>query len=82
MASAALSPLVMIGGWLAAPDERETATAARQPSLDNAVQLTAALDSPPLRYLSSAALDTPQACKRITQGWEDLVRRVCLNTTR
>jgi polyketide synthase 12 len=46
-----------------------------------AVQLTAALDSPPLLYLSSATLDTPGACKRITLGWEDLVRRVCVNTT-
>jgi AcrR family transcriptional regulator len=47
-----------------------------------AVQLTAALDSPPLLYLSSATLDTPEACKRIIQGWEDLVRRVCLDRTR
>jgi polyketide synthase 12 len=48
-----------------------------------AIQLTAALNGPPLLYLSSAALDTPQTRKRITQGWEDLVRRVCaVNTAR
>jgi polyketide synthase 12 len=48
-----------------------------------AIQLNAALNGPPLLYLSSAALDTPQTRKRITQGWEDLVRRVCaVNTAR
>jgi polyketide synthase 12 len=41
-----------------------------------ALQLTAALDSPLLLYLSNAA-DAPQVCERLGRGWEDLVRRVC-----
>jgi AcrR family transcriptional regulator len=44
-----------------------------------AMQLTAALDGPLLLYLSSDVLaDTAmQASERLSQGWEDLVRRVC-----
>jgi AcrR family transcriptional regulator len=44
-----------------------------------ATQLTAALDGPLLLYLSSAVLTeaTPQVSRRLAQGWEDLVRRVC-----
>jgi polyketide synthase 12 len=41
-----------------------------------ALQLTAALDSPLLLYLSDAA-DSPTLCERLGRGWEDLVRRVC-----
>jgi polyketide synthase 12 len=43
-----------------------------------ATQLTAALDGPPLLYLSSATLtqSAPQACERLARGWEDLVRRI------
>jgi AcrR family transcriptional regulator len=46
-----------------------------------ATQLTAALDSPPLLYLSSATLTqaAPQVCERLARGWEDLVTRVCRN---
>jgi AcrR family transcriptional regulator len=44
-----------------------------------ATQLTAALDGPPLLYVSSAVLteSAPQVSKRLGCGWEDLVRRVC-----
>ena len=44
-----------------------------------ATQLTAALDGPLLLYLSSAVLTeaAPQVSRRLAQGWEDLVRRVC-----
>lgn len=44
-----------------------------------AVQLTAALDGPLLLYLSASDLTEapPQAGERITQGWQDLVERVC-----
>lgn len=44
-----------------------------------AIQLTAALDGPPLLYLSSAALAeaAPEVRERLGHGWEDLVRRVC-----
>ena len=44
-----------------------------------ATQLTAALDGPLLLYLSSAALTeaAPQVSRRLAQGWEDLIRRVC-----
>jgi AcrR family transcriptional regulator len=44
-----------------------------------AVQLTAALDGPLLLYLSAADLTetAPQTSERITQGWQDLVQRVC-----
>jgi AcrR family transcriptional regulator len=44
-----------------------------------AVQLTAALDGPLLLYLSAAGLTetAPQTSERITQGWQDLVQRVC-----
>jgi AcrR family transcriptional regulator len=43
-----------------------------------AIQLTAALDGPPLLYLSSDALDdgAGPVAERFGQGWEDLVRRV------
>ena len=50
------------------------------PDLDIlAIQLTAALDGPLLLYLSSAALTeaAPQVSRRLAQGWEDLIRRVC-----
>ena len=44
-----------------------------------AVQLTAALDGPLLLYLSASDLsqDAPRFGARITQGWQDLVERVC-----
>jgi AcrR family transcriptional regulator len=44
-----------------------------------ATQLTAALDGPLLLYLSSAALAeaAPQIAERLSDGWEDLVWRVC-----
>ena len=44
-----------------------------------AVQLTAALDGPLLLYLSAADLTEAagQTAERITQGWQDLMRRVC-----
>jgi polyketide synthase 12 len=44
-----------------------------------AIQLTAALDGPPLLYLSAATLAdaAPQLSERLGQGWEDLVQRVC-----
>ena len=43
-----------------------------------ATQLTAALDGPPLLYLSSDVLDdgAGPVAERLGQGWEDLVRRV------
>jgi polyketide synthase 12 len=50
------------------------------PDLDVlAVQLTAALDGPLLLYLSASDLTeaAPQTSERITQSWQDLVRRVC-----
>ena len=44
-----------------------------------ATQLTAALDGPPLLYLSAATLTEAagQITGRLTRGWADLVRRVC-----
>jgi AcrR family transcriptional regulator len=44
-----------------------------------AVQLTAALDGPLLLYLSAADLTeaASQIGKRMAQGWQDLVERVC-----
>jgi AcrR family transcriptional regulator len=44
-----------------------------------AVQLTAALDGPLLLYLSASDLTEPaqMTAERITQGWQDLVQRVC-----
>jgi polyketide synthase 12 len=44
-----------------------------------ATQLTAALDGPPLLYLSSETLaaDAARICERLGQGWQDLVERVC-----
>src|ERR1700679_107193 len=44
-----------------------------------AIQLTAALDGPLLLYLSASDLADAAAPtgERITQGWQDLVRRVC-----
>jgi AcrR family transcriptional regulator len=56
----------------------------RQMSLDTAdltmlaVQLTAALDGPPLLFLSAADL-TPatEPAERIARSWQDLVQRVC-----
>jgi AcrR family transcriptional regulator len=44
-----------------------------------AVQLTAALDGPLLLYLSASDLTEAAAPtgERITQGWQDLVQRVC-----
>jgi AcrR family transcriptional regulator len=47
-----------------------------------ATQLTAALDGPPLLYLSSATLTrtAPQVAERLGRGWEDLVQRVCART--
>jgi len=43
-----------------------------------AVQLTAALDGPPLLYLSTADLTAaPPAAERIARSWQDLVQRVC-----
>jgi AcrR family transcriptional regulator len=49
------------------------------PDLDMlAVQLTAALDGPPLLYLSTSDLTAaPQATERIARSWQDLVQRVC-----
>jgi AcrR family transcriptional regulator len=46
-----------------------------------ATQLTAALDGPPLLYVSSAVLteSAPEVGERLARGWEDLVRRVCLS---
>jgi AcrR family transcriptional regulator len=56
----------------------------RQMSLDAAdlnmlaVQLTAALDGPPLLYLSASDLTAaPQPAERIARSWQDLVLRVC-----
>jgi AcrR family transcriptional regulator len=45
-------------------------------------QLAAALDGPPLLYLSSEALaeSAPQVAERLGQGWEDLIRRICPGT--
>jgi AcrR family transcriptional regulator len=40
-----------------------------------AVQLTAALDAPLLLYLSGTE-DSPRLAERLSQGWEDLARRV------
>jgi AcrR family transcriptional regulator len=44
-----------------------------------AVQLTAALDGPPLLYLSASDLthSASQTAERIGQSWQDLVQRVC-----
>ena len=44
-----------------------------------AMQLTAALDGPLLLYLSASDLAgaSAQTGERITQGWQDLVQRVC-----
>jgi polyketide synthase 12 len=44
-----------------------------------AVQLTAALDGPLLLYLSASDLTEPaqMTAERITQGWQDLIQRVC-----
>ena len=44
-----------------------------------AVQLTAALDGPPLLYLSASDLTAaaPQFTERIARSWQDLVQRVC-----
>jgi polyketide synthase 12 len=43
-----------------------------------ATQLTAALDGPPLLYLSSAVLveTSTEVLERLGRGWEDLIRRV------
>jgi polyketide synthase 12 len=43
-----------------------------------ATQLTAALDGPPLLFLSANLLDSdaPHIAQRLSQGWEDLIRRV------
>ena len=43
-----------------------------------ATQLTAALDGPPLLYLSSAILAeaAPEISERLGRGWQDLVQRV------
>jgi len=44
-----------------------------------ATRLTAALDGPPLLYLSSAILTqaAPQVSERLGRGWQDLIQRVC-----
>jgi AcrR family transcriptional regulator len=44
-----------------------------------AIQLTGALDGPPLLYLSSdvLAVDTAAVTDRLGRAWEDLVHRVC-----
>src|SRR5215813_5912630 len=44
-----------------------------------ATQLTAALDGPPLLYLSAATLSEAagQISERLGRGWADLVQRVC-----
>jgi AcrR family transcriptional regulator len=44
-----------------------------------ATQLGAALDGPPLLYLSSDTLihAAPEVRERLGRGWEDLIRRVC-----
>jgi len=44
-----------------------------------ATQLTAALDGPPLLYVSSATLTqaAPRVSDRLGHGWEELVKRVC-----
>jgi polyketide synthase 12 len=44
-----------------------------------ATQLTAALDGPPLLYLSAAMLTgaAGQISERLARGWADLVQRVC-----
>jgi AcrR family transcriptional regulator len=49
-----------------------------------ATQLTAALDGPPLLYISSATLtqSASQARDRLGGGWEDLIRRVCQDRAR
>ena len=56
----------------------------RQMSLDAAdldmlaVQLTGALDGPPLLYLAAPDLTAgPHAAERIARSWQDLVQRVC-----
>ena len=56
----------------------------RQMSLDAAdpdmlaVQLTAALDGPPLLYLSASDLTAARpAAERIARSWQELVERVC-----
>jgi polyketide synthase 12 len=43
-----------------------------------AIQLTAALDGPPLLFLSSDLLDEDAAdvTARLGRGWEDLARRI------
>ena len=42
------------------------------------MHLTAALDGPLLLYLSAPDLTAgPQAAERITQSWQDLVKRIC-----
>jgi hypothetical protein len=45
-------------------------------------QLAAALDGPPLLYLSSETLaeSSPQVAERLAQSWEDLIRRICPGT--
>jgi AcrR family transcriptional regulator len=47
-----------------------------------ATQLTAALDGPPLLYLSAATLTEAagQISGRLTQGWADLAQSVCART--
>ena len=44
-----------------------------------AVQLAAALEGPFLLYLSASDLTEAalRSGERITQGWQDLIRRVC-----
>jgi polyketide synthase 12 len=44
-----------------------------------AVQLSAALDGPPLLYLSADDLaePAPRTAERITRAWQDLIRRAC-----
>ena len=42
-----------------------------------AIQLTAALDAPMFLYLSVDHGDDAALADRLTQGWEDLIRRVC-----
>jgi AcrR family transcriptional regulator len=52
----------------------------RAPDLDVlAIQLTGALDGPPLLYLSSdvLAVDAAAVTDRLGRAWEDLVHRVC-----
>jgi AcrR family transcriptional regulator len=49
-----------------------------------ATQLTAALDGPPLLYVSSDTLSqaAPQVRDRLGRSWEDLIRRVCQSPAR